>query len=85
MIVGDNGYSCTNTSRCSDPQILKFHFCNFCLIINHKALDARFTLLPHLSYETYPSLNHFLLPMTTEDLTRRPPILIQYLPPYHCT
>lgn len=66
-------------------KILKFHICDFCVIINHKALDARFTLLPHLSYETYPSLNHFLLPMTTEDLTRRPPILIQYQPPYHRT
>ena len=50
MIVGDNGYSCTNTSTCSDPQILKFHICDFCVIINHKALDARFTLLPQLSY-----------------------------------
>ena len=71
----------------SDAQILKLHICDVCVIIDHKALDARFTLLPHLSYETYHCLTHFLLP--TEYLTHRPPILalagIQDLLPYHRT
>lgn len=60
---------------------------DLCVIIDHKALDARFTLLPHGSYETYHSLTYFLLP--TEYLTHRPPILalagIQDLLPYHRT
>ena len=71
----------------SDAQILKLHISDLCVIIDHKALDARFTLLPHGSYETYHCLTHFLLP--TEYLTHRPPILalagIQDLLPYHRT